>query len=177
MTNSTRADLAQRMAEEAELDSADENASIYEYAARSVLMLYGDFVEGTPRSSLAIVSEHPLNTEAKKALRASADKLGYGREGCVWIVLRSDAKKGQGSEKLGETDLRTLLEGIDPVSVITTDASSLYTIGRAYDVQGKINDINRMNGRNVVALGDFTLMLQEDDSKQLAWRLMKSLQV
>lgn len=156
-----------------QLDGTDEG-SIYEYEARMTLMLYGDFVEGDAGSVLAIVSEHKLPLDAVNALRASADRLGYGREGCAWVVMRTESEGG-GQERLGDQDLRTIIEGIDPISVIATDSSSTRSISRAYGVEVPTNSVGRMNGRRFVGLGDFPLMLQEDGSKRRAWRLLRSL--
>ena len=82
-----------------------------------------------------------------------------------------------GAAKLGDQDLRILIESIDPISVICTDAFSTQTISRAYDESCKVNTASLLNGRRFVSLGDFTRMLEDDDLKQKAWHLLKTLRV
>ena len=159
---------------------ADDAGSIYEYAARSVLALYKDFVKGTPSATLGIVSEHPLPAEATEAVRASAERLGYGRDGCIWVTMRGNAPHTSGNAKplkIGEQDLRTIVESVDPLSLITTDAFSAHALARAYGEACNINSANRINGRPTVSLGDFPLMLKDDAEKQKAWHLMKTLRL
>lgn len=160
-----------------ELDSADEDGSVYEYAARSVLSLYSDFVVGNPLCTLAILSAHPLDPSAREALRASADRLGYGRDACAWMIVRSEPAKGRPSEKIGSADLKTLIEGLDPIALVATDVPALSALCHAYDTIVEINNTGRINGRTVVGLGDFSIMLESDESKQLAWRLLKRIQL
>ena len=153
------------------------DGNIYEYAARSVLALYADFVNGSPSSVLAVVAEHRLPPDAVSALKASAERLGYGRDGIAWISLRPSVAQDAESMKLGEKDLYTIIEGIDPIGIIATDDSAARMIGLAYGVECRPNSVQDVNARCTVALGDFALMLKDPDSKQKAWRLMKHLQL
>lgn len=154
----------------------DEAGSVYEYAALSALALYGDFVIGSPSATLAIISEHPLPPEAKEALAASADRLGYGHDGCAWIVMRAMPSGGDASV-LGDNDLKTIVESLDPVAVIATDSFSARSLCRSCGQKPMINDFGIIGGRRCVLLGDFPLMLKEDGEKQRAWRLMKRLMI
>lgn len=149
--------------------------SMFEHAARSVMALYGGFVKGRPDSSLLIVSEHRLPSDASEALKASADRLGYGRNGCAWVVLREPGADDASAARLGESDLRTIVEGVDPIAVIATDGTSARALCDAYGARASVDSMTRMNGRRVVLLGDFPSMLADDDAKQRAWRLLKRL--
>ena len=158
----------------------DESGSIYEYAARSALALYKDFVKGTPSATLAVISEHSLPPQAVSAIKASAERLGYGRDSCFWVAMRGDSREGSGdvaSVKLGDQDLRTLLESVDPLSLIATDAFCAHALENAYGEPCQVNSVASVNGRPAVFLGDFPLMLQDEEGKQRAWHLMKALRL
>ena len=186
------------MSEGFEAGFQDSDASIYELAASSVMSFYGDFVDGSPSDSLAIVSERTLPTDAVKAIRASADRLGYGSDGCAWITIRAKSRPSADSgklasagdaagsasvpapdraAKLGDQDLKTLVEALDPIAVISTDAASAMALSRAYGQTVTLGTLATLNGRDVAPLPDFPLMLADDAGKQSAWRLMKRLRL
>lgn len=78
----------------------------YEFNARGVLQLYGGFIEGTPNCTLAVLSKGPLSAEARAAFQASAERLGFGKDACAWVVLECDAGE------LGASDVLSVIEGL-----------------------------------------------------------------
>lgn len=149
--------------------SASGEGNSYEFNARGVLQLYGDFIEGTPNCTLAVLSKGPLSAEARAAFQASAERLGYGKDACAWIVLESDA--GQ----LGPSDVLSVLEGLDPRGVVAADAHAASCVSGAYSVPFKLDAANRAGCRTVVALSDFEGALHDDDAKRKAWAALKKL--
>lgn len=150
--------------------TASDDGGIYGYAARSVLTKYAPFVEGNALDSLLVLSASPLEAAARSAICASAERLGYGRDGCSWAWISPEP--GLAGESLKE-----LVEGLDPIAIIATDPSALSALAQAYGAAAEPNSISRMNGRAVVGLNEFETMLENDDAKQLAWRLMKQLKL
>lgn len=151
---------------------AADGCGVYGHAARSVLAKYAAFAEGSANCSLLVLSTGPLEADARTAICASAERLGYGKGGCAWAWTGDAA-----TERLAGTDLVTLVEGLDPVGVIATDARALAALAEAYGEEATPNSIARMNGRWMVGLNGFEEMLRDSDAKQLAWRLMKRLQL
>ena len=147
----------------------DDGNNAYEFNAISVLQLYGEFVEGDPKRTLAIVSLSPLSKKARAALEASAERLGYGARACAWITLHIDG------DDLGPNDARTLFEGLDPCAIVTTDAEAAALLSRAYSKTLDLDAVNRAACRTVLALSDFEGALDDDEAKQRAWALLKRL--
>lgn len=142
---------------------------VYEFNALGVLQLYGQFVEGGPNCTLAVVSRSPLGQKARSALEASAERLEYGRDACVWVTL------SDGECELGAADLRTLLEGLDPSGIVAADADAAAMLAKAYSTSLKMDAANRAFCRTVVALHDFESMIEDDGDKRLAWAALKKL--
>ncbi len=150
-------------------NSADSN--IYEVNALSVLNAYEDLIEGDTNSSVLVISAKPLSSQARKALEKSAEYLGYLSDAIAWaLTALPDA-----ALSLGTRDLHLLVEGLDPLFVIATDASSGELLGQAYGVKIAPDTLNRVLGRSVLCLKDFEGSLKNEDAKQRAWHLLKQL--
>lgn len=141
----------------------------YEFNARGVLQLYGDFIEGSPNCTLVVVSQGALSGEARSAFEASAERLGYGRSACAWVVLESKAGT------LGASDVLSVIEGIDPRGVVAADSHAASCVSAAYSEPFKLDAANRAGCRTVVALSDFEGALQDDGAKRKAWGALKKL--
>lgn len=155
----------------------DTKGSIYEYAARSVLCEFANFVDGTPNDTFAVISSHQLESKPREAMRASAERLGYGHDSCAWIVTNYEPETDNPSEEISDSSLKTLIEGLDPIAIVTTDSSALKVLNTAYSKRLGLNDLGYFNGRKAVSLNDFTTMLESEESKQLAWYLLKNLKL
>lgn len=89
---------------------------MFEVTGESVLTLYGANVTGTPLSTLLVVSETPVGETALEALEKSAASLDFGSAPVAFLVAESP------DGKLGAEDVRTIVEGLDPVALVATDA-------------------------------------------------------
>lgn len=148
----------------------------YEFNARSVLALYGQFVEGDVDSTLAVISARTLSDAARSALSATAERLGYGAGACSWITLGGEGEEAtEPDDALGAADLRTLIEGLDPVAIITVDAAASSALSDAYDTSLKLDSLNRVFCRNVAAISDFEAALTDTDYKRKVWAVLKRL--
>lgn len=178
---------------------------MYGFTARSVLDLYGAYMKGAPGCVVLVISAHALSEKAQDALMKSADRLGFGSQGCAWVSLasREDAltvgqghgkgvvgaridEDGEGDEGqtipsengnplLGPRDMNIIFEGIDPVCAIVTDRAAADVLSRGYGASLPREGLGRIACRDVVVLDGFEKMLEEDTSKQRAWSLLKKL--
>ena len=162
------------------------NSNIYAFDAARVLEKYSDFAQGDA-NRVVVVSERALNSAAVDAIRKSVDKIGFGADACAWLNLVSersridvegDGPSGQdvvGWGCLTSDDVYDFIEGIDPICVVVADASSAKAVAQSYGEEVDCDAVNRVNGRTVVAFRNFEGMLDDEDSKQRAWRLLKRL--
>ena len=134
-----------------------------------MLTLYDTNVTGAPTSSLLIVTEKPLSTTALNALEKSATSLEFGNAPLAIAVVETD----EGT--LGSEDLRTIIEGLDPVALVVTDTVAAELISAAYRTPLLIDDRTRLLGRTAVVFQNFEVLMESPESKQKAWALLKKL--
>ena len=101
-------------------------SNIFEVTGESVLMLYGSHLTGAPTSTLLVLSETPLGDAALEALEKSAASLEFGAAPLARVVVETD------EGKLGAEDVRTIVEGLDPVALVACDAFAAETLSAAY---------------------------------------------
>lgn len=142
---------------------------MFEVTGESVLTLYGSHLTGTPASTLLVLSEKPLSDEAREALEKSAASLEFGEAPVAQAVLEGDGAR------LGAEDVRTILEGIDPVAVVAADAFAGETLSAAYRTPITLDAANRLLGRTAVVFEDFEALMKTPADKQRAWALLKKL--
>lgn len=128
---------------------------------------FAECVEGGPNASLLVLSTEALPEEAREAIAASAERLGYGRENVAWGVLDT--------AKLSESQLRTLVEGLDPVALVTADSVAAAQLAEAYRQPVFCDAPSRVACRTVVALANFPALMETPETKQKAWALLKEL--
>ncbi len=148
-----------------------DNSNIYEFNALGVIALYGEALEATPNCTLGIISSGALSEAARKALTASAVQLGFGKQACAWIQTEGCGE----SPRLGAEDLSTIIEGLDPVALVVTDAKACALLEKGYSTPLKLDERNRLLCRTVIAFSDFASLLENEDAKQVAWHLLKGL--
>lgn len=164
-------------------------SNMFEVTGESVLMLYGAHLTGTPASSLLVIAEKPLSNEALTALRKSARTLEFGDAPVAVATLTAgegpsdDGSPGGGlpdtpspdESTLGPEDVRTIVEGLDPVALVATDAASAEALSAAYRTPVTLDAPNRLLGRTAVIFQDFESLMETPESKQKAWALLKQL--
>lgn len=144
-------------------------SNIFEVTGESVLTLYASNLTGTPASSLMVVAQKPLSDTARGALEKSAASLEFGDAPLAMAVVESP----EGA--LGSEDVRTIVEGIDPVALVVADASAAELVSAAYRAPLLIDDRNRLLGRTAVMFQDFEALMETPESRQRAWALLKKL--
>ncbi len=247
-------------------------------AAEMVLEQFPLQVQGGPNASLMCVSSVPLPAQARDAVAASAERLGYGRENVAWVEVASPVEEGAatvraeaaagtsaetgvasapevagegslggcaelpgkgtegansaaveasdvnpGEERQGagvetycastpsaaytakavgeepaaaerepssvaaaeagsadvapltELQLRTIVEGLDPVALVVADAAAAALLAEAYRRPLFCDHPNRLSARSVAAFSNFAALLETPEGKQRAWSLLKEL--
>lgn len=142
---------------------------MFEVTGESVLTLYGSNVTGTPLSALMVVSETPVGEAALEALEKSAASLDFGSAPLALLVAESP------DGKLGAEDVRTIVEGLDPVALIATDAFAAELLSAAYRTPLTLDAPNRLLGRTALIFEDFEALMETPETKQKAWALLKQL--
>ena len=147
------------------------NGNMYEVTLEETWELFGSYLNGAKAGLVCIVSEKPLSAEAKSALENSAAALGYGRAGCTFATLADADNK----TALDAQALFLLIEGLDPLVVVATDAEAARSLGGAYRQDVPLDAPFRLFGRSAVAFAAFESLLENAQSKQVAWALLKKL--
>lgn len=135
--------------------------------AEATLQDFAECVEGGPNASLLVLSTEALPEEVREALAASAERLGYGRENVAWGVMDP--------AKLSESQLRTLVEGLDPVALVAADSAVAAQLAEAYRQPVFCDAPSRVACRTVIAFANFPALMETPESKQKAWALLKEL--
>lgn len=142
---------------------------MFEVTGESVLTLYASNVTGSPASALMAISETPLGEAATSALEKSAASLEFGSAPLALVTI--DVPDG----KLGAEDVRTIVEGLDPVALVAADAFAAEVLSAAYRTPVMLDAPNRLLGRTAVIFEDFEALMDTPANKQRAWGLLKQL--
>ena len=143
-------------------------SNIYGANGQAALDLYSDYVSEGGSTLACVVSAHPLSDAARDAAESSMAALGYGRE-ATFVVLTVD------DITLSDQDLFSLLEGMDPLVVVATDAPTAAALSHAYRTDMKPGEACRLFGRDAVAFRDLESLLSTPEDKQRAWALFKKI--
>lgn len=143
-------------------------SNIYEANGSLVWDLYADYVSGSRTTLVCAIGSRKASETAQHALESSMAALGYGGA-LAFVTLTVD------DIPLGDVDLFTLVEGIDPLAIVATDAAAAARLARAYRQNVPVDEASRIFCRNAVAFRDLESMLETPEGKQRAWALFKKL--
>ncbi len=145
------------------------DCNMYEVNAAKILETYEQVVDGTGKEIVLVISEHELSQKAIDALEKSAISLGFGvghgMQSCARVVAAT----------LDASVLYHIVEGLDPLVVVATDAFSANLMSTAYHIRLENDTASRALGRTVVVFRDFEALLDTPEKKQRAWALLKKL--
>ena len=150
-------------------------SNIYEAGAASIAELFGSYIEeagvGGPCIVL-VLSALSLGRAERDAVEKSFAALGYGRYACTYATL---SPEGENGATLDPQALFLLVEGLDPLCVAATDATTVQALGQAYRTEFATDSGIRVFGRPSVAFRNLASLLDTDAGKQKAWRIFKSI--
>lgn len=146
---------------------------MYEVTLEETWDLFAPYLDGARAGIVCVASTIRLGDAAQSALENSAAALGYGHACCTYVALRPDSAAGDAA--LDGQALFLLLEGLDPLIVVAADAEAARALGAAYRQEVPLDGACRLFGRDAVAFKSFEHMLDDAQSKQAAWALLKKL--
>ena len=132
---------------------------MYEVTLEETWDLFAPYLDGARTGIVCVAS--------------AAAALGYGRACCTYVVLQAGSAAGDAA--LDGQALFLLLEGLDPLVVVAADAEAARALGAAYRQEVPLDSACRLFGRDAVAFKSFEHMLDDAQSKQAAWALLKKL--
>lgn len=152
------------------------NSNIYEATIENVIDAYGVFLDFGDEAEKPIgrllalaLSNEELSPVARNAIEKSLQALGYGAGCCAFATATADGAK------LGEKELLTLTEGVDPLRLVVCDARCTEALAKAYRTQIEPDAAGRLLGRPYVAFANFENLMETSEGKQKAWALLKRL--
>ena len=139
--------------------------SAYGASAREVAELFADYLEGDSDRPAMALSSTEIDKDSRNAIEKSLEAFGYPTDSCTFATT-------------GELDSQAiflLVEGLDPLYVIATDSNATAKLAQAYRTDYPTDSPIRVAGRSAVAFTNLHSLMSTPESKQIAWKLLKSL--
>lgn len=154
-------------------------SNIFEAGAAEIPELFGDYIEADGSEgdllTLVVYGRAPSGA-ARNAVEKSLAALGFGDGRCAFVSLAPlDPSVEGGDIPLDAQALFLVVEGLDPVRVISTDQQASDVLCAAYRASVRTDCAARLFGRPSVLFRDLSQLVQSDDGKQKAWALFKTL--
>lgn len=138
-------------------------SNTYARARARMLEPYAACLDGDAEAYLCVVSQGPAEEAARRAVEASAERIGYGKACFVRL------------DKLPEGEAFRLIEALDPLALVILDEDAARAFESAYRLQVKLDAQGSLFGRPVVAFRSFVEDLGSERLKQRDWALLKKL--
>lgn len=145
---------------------------MYGASAAEIWEIFGDHVEGNPAALALALSSAPLGDIARNALEKSFESFGYGAMPCAFATLAPRVGDGP---SLDPQALFMLVEGLDPVCVVCTDAEAVHAVESAYRTTCPLDAPARVFGRSAATFRNLDTLLETPEGKQKAWSVLKTL--
>lgn len=144
------------------------NTDSYAFARTQEFEQNAEHLSGCPNGYVLIVSTQTVAPEGKDALQKSFAALGYGRAACSYLVATSSL--------LQPDRLFCCIEAIDPGVVVSVDGDAISLLEQAYhqNMTGMGPSLH-LFGRSLVALNDFSALMQTESGHQKIWAALKTL--
>ncbi|MEG1253685.1 MAG: hypothetical protein RSD25_02035 [Raoultibacter sp.] len=161
---------------------------MYEVGLEQAWESFAAHLSGAREGLICVVSNHPLDAPARTALESSFAALGWGAQAGVFLTLHAQGvREAASAEKvraredvagetmLDESTLFEAIEGIDPLLLVAADKQATEALGHAYHQEIPCDKHSRLFGRTTCAFTSFSTLLTEKETKQKAWKLLKTL--
>lgn len=150
--------------------------SAYGATAVEICELFGDYLQGDATCYAFVMSSSTLSELARDAIEKSMQAFGYDEGGCAFTTLTPTGADAQADAiTLDASAVFMLVEGLDPLFVIATDAQSCSALGAAYRSDVPLDSPTRLFGRPAAGFADLDQLLQTPQGKQRAWKVLKTL--
>ena len=151
-------------------------SNIYGAGAASIFELFGDYVEGDAGSAALVLGSKRPSDASLIALDKSFAAFGYGVDAFSIATTKPlDTSVEGGDIPLDPQALFLLVEGLDPLLLICTDAEATELVCLAYRSKFEQDAAAHVLGRPAVMFHDLDALMESDAGKQKAWKLLKSL--
>ena len=142
-----------------------EQGNIYARTREQAMKDHAERLSGNSAGIVLVLFTEPIAAVAESALEKGFAALGFGEDACTFAQVKD----------LAETDLFNLVEGIDPLLLVVTDADAakLYAgvVRQPLPLLGKA----RLFGRETRAFPHLNSMFETEADRQTVWRLLKSM--
>ncbi|MBR3258271.1 MAG: hypothetical protein IKF96_04695 [Eggerthellaceae bacterium] len=145
------------------------NCNTFSYAADSARARWAAHVDGGAEGLVCVLGSETAPADVRSALKASFERLGYGRDACTFMALTA------GEETLDLADAYTLIESLDPLVLVATDSGATRALAQIYRTSISPEKPLRLLGRDVLAFTDFAADLTTPAGKQRVWTALKHL--
>lgn len=151
--------------------------SSYGAAAQEICELFADYLDGDGGRPAVALGEHSPSPAARNAIGKSLQAFGYGPDACTFASLLPKDESAEGGDiALDPQALFLLIEGLDPLYVIATDANAAAALGKSYRTEIALDAPARLFGRSSALFANLDSLLETPEGKQRAWKVLKSLQ-
>lgn len=152
--------------------------SAYGAGAVEIAELFADYLEGGAERLAFALSSQRVDDVSRNAIEKSLASFGYPAESCTYATMLPQNPNVEGGDiPLDPQALFTLIEGLDPLLVIATDADAATALAQAYRIEFPAVEAApaRVFGRPAAIFQNLPTLLQTESGKQKAWRALKSL--
>jgi len=151
--------------------------SSYGAAAQEICELFADYLEGDGGRPAVAIGGHAASPAARNAIEKSLEAFGYGSSACTFVSLSPLNEQAEGGDiALDPQALFLLVEGLDPLYVISIDANAAAMLGKAYRTEVALDAPARLFGRSSALFANLDALLETAEGKQRAWRILKTFQ-
>ncbi len=141
-----------------------------------MLELFTDYVEGDAGQPALVLSTRRLGETALNAVDKSLAAFGYGDGAFIQATtLPLDCAAEGGDIALDPQALFLLVEAVDPLMIVCTDAEATEALAAAYRTELRADSAARVFGRPSALFSKLDSLMESDAGKQKAWMLLKSL--
>lgn len=151
--------------------------SPYEQVLMHQLERFPGIIEGNPNALFCVVSSNALSPEAKQALDASAQRLGYSLGQRCFMIINESVDTHELPPQTSEV-ARALVHGIeaiDPLAVVITDYDAVSLASAGYNKPLSLESHEQLLGRSCCCFSNFTNLLATQEGKRKAWKCLKRL--
>lgn len=148
---------------------------MYATTLETGLSLFEHYISGEKDSLLLVMSATPLSETASSAFESSFARLDWGRHACTYVSLSGTAESDDELPTLSAADLFLLIESLDPSLLIIADTATSAVVAEAYRCNISPDSKAQIFGRESRVFASFEDMITDEQGKQKAWALLKSL--
>jgi len=156
----------------------------YSVSRQHILEKYAQIISGSSTGLFVALTSEPLSDAAKNALTKTAESFNYGADPVTYVDVSGLEKfDNRGPKNRDETNkaastndqLFEIVEGLDPVCLVTCDDKATHLLTEAYRTQIMPMEPARVFGRSAAPLNNIDTMLETQKGKAHLWKVLRTL--